>query len=466
METAAIAVRPKLLSSICSVLDEFTQLLMGGDEIAVRAKVILSRLLDEGRQNGAHVILATSAGELPDVVRPIAGGFGAHVEFTTSRSEAQNASAADGKLPGMLGLAIYNDADGKPWGDRLIRVPTVTDADEAKLLTQLHAQGETRPAPSVPQAFYDPEALAEIARCRPLYRLLTARDGPVAAPKDENASTVAETMTSAWLGERPLLGQAASATFWPREGRHLLIVSEYEPAAAGMLAATILSLSFQAQRDPRVLADAEKTRPFSVVDFTAGKLPVLGRLAGVLRPSLEVVSTREMPALLARIAHLIDGRLDSLYQSASLDAPKLPDSSPVFIVLAGLHHALAAPRAYDGDASERFASAERLAKIVQLGPSVGVHVVAWCDALSSFAAVLGAAMLPEFEMRAVTRLSEDDSTALLDSPAASLLKDSEALLLDRRSGALQSFRPYASPEDAWLAWVREYTRGGSAPQAL
>lgn len=446
------------------VLDEFTQLMMGSDEITVRANELVARLVERGHQRGVHVILAASAGKLPDVLKSTASGCGVRVVFTAGLAGIEGRISAGSQQAGMPGLAICNDAAGEPWGDRLIRVLTITDADQTKLLMQLRARGEARSAPPVPQAFYDPEALADVARCRPLYRLLLGKEFTGAAANDATVLPSGETAISAWLGERPVPWQTASATFWPCEGRHMLIVSKYEPAASGMLAATLLSLGLQAQRNPRMLADTGKTRLLSVVDFSAGKLPVLGGLSGVLGPLLELVTGRELPTLSARIAQLIDQRLDSQYQSASLDALKLSDSPPVFVVLAGLHHALVAPRAH-GDMAERFASAERLAKIVHLGPSVGVHVIAWCDALSSFNAILGATMLPEFEIRAVTALSEEDSVALLDSPNASALKDHEALLWDRHLGVQQAFRPYSPPEESWLAKVRESTRGRAISRA-
>lgn len=439
------------------LLDEFSQLLAGSDEIAVRANELLSRLVAPGSEPHVQVVLMTSDSALPDVIQPAADRFSARVTFTKGVPGAGEKNTVD--QPPASVLAIYNDAAGKPWGDRLVRVLAVTDADELKLLAQVRSKSQVRSEGFPPQAFHDPGALAELPRCWPLYRRLAVKELPVALPRE--ASAPAETTSLACLGERPLLGQAAAATFWPRDGRHLLIVSDDE-AAAGLLAAALLSLGVQAHREPCTAADAQKAQSLTVVDFTSGKLPLLGRVAGVLGPQLEVVSDRVLPALLAKMAELVDRRLDAPLKLTGQDAPMPSTLSPVFVILVGLHQAQFVASAHQRDIEDRFVSAERLARIVRWGPGVGVHIIAWSAALASFNAVLGQAMLSEFEMRAITQVSEDDSIELIGSPAASLLAPNEALLWDRRLGILQPFRVYAPPEDRWLAWVRESVRGRSA----
>ena len=56
-------------------------------------------------------------------------------------------------------------------------------------------------------------------------------------------------------------------------------------------------------------------------------------------------------------------------------------------------------------------------------------------------------------------MSANDSSNLIDSPAATMLGLHRALFHNERLGTLETFRPYAMPEDAWLEEIpnRELT---------
>jgi hypothetical protein len=58
--------------------------------------------------------------------------------------------------------------------------------------------------------------------------------------------------------------------------------------------------------------------------------------------------------------------------------------------------------------------------------------------------------LSEFEMRAVFQMSANDSASLIDSPLANNLGLHRAILFNGHEGWLETFRPYALPEDSWL----------------
>jgi hypothetical protein len=62
--------------------------------------------------------------------------------------------------------------------------------------------------------------------------------------------------------------------------------------------------------------------------------------------------------------------------------------------------------------------------------------------------------LSEFEMRVVFQMSANDSASLVDSPKASGLGLHRALFYNEHEGTLETFRPYATPDAAWLAQAR------------
>ena len=56
-----------------------------------------------------------------------------------------------------------------------------------------------------------------------------------------------------------------------------------------------------------------------------------------------------------------------------------------------------------------------------------------------------------FAMRLVFQMSANDSASRIDSPQASLLGLHRAILFNGQQGWMETFRPYALPDDGWLA---------------
>jgi hypothetical protein len=63
--------------------------------------------------------------------------------------------------------------------------------------------------------------------------------------------------------------------------------------------------------------------------------------------------------------------------------------------------------------------------------------------------------LSEFEMRVIFQMSQNDSAALVDSPAASNLGLHRALYYNEHDGYLETFRPYALPGREWIEEAKE-----------
>ena len=58
--------------------------------------------------------------------------------------------------------------------------------------------------------------------------------------------------------------------------------------------------------------------------------------------------------------------------------------------------------------------------------------------------------LSEFEMRVLFQMSANDSASLIDSPKAGTLGLHRALFYNEHEGYLETFRPYALPDQEWL----------------
>jgi hypothetical protein len=105
------------------------------------------------------------------------------------------------------------------------------------------------------------------------------------------------------------------------------------------------------------------------------------------------------------------------------------------------------------DEEEAAASpSENFETLLRDGPEVGVHTVAWCDTYANVTRAVPRQTIREFRTRIAGAMSNEDSMSLLDDYAAARLDKPHRLVLfdDDRPGALEKFRPYSLPDQAWL----------------
>jgi hypothetical protein len=58
-------------------------------------------------------------------------------------------------------------------------------------------------------------------------------------------------------------------------------------------------------------------------------------------------------------------------------------------------------------------------------------------------------------MRVAFQMSAEDSSNLIDTPAASKIGQHRALFQNEEDGIMEKFRPYSIPSNEWLSWVGE-----------
>jgi hypothetical protein len=102
-------------------------------------------------------------------------------------------------------------------------------------------------------------------------------------------------------------------------------------------------------------------------------------------------------------------------------------------------------------------------ELITEGSSHGMHLLISVDTFNNVNRSLSRKSLTEFEMRVVFQMSVNDSSSLIDSPAASNLGLHRALFYNEHDGTLETFRPYASPDQAWLDQTAQ-SPGGRAPE--
>ena len=62
--------------------------------------------------------------------------------------------------------------------------------------------------------------------------------------------------------------------------------------------------------------------------------------------------------------------------------------------------------------------------------------------------------MKEFENRILFQMSANDSSTMIDTPAASKLGENRALYYSEEENRIEKFRPYGIPELEWLEGVK------------
>ena len=70
------------------------------------------------------------------------------------------------------------------------------------------------------------------------------------------------------------------------------------------------------------------------------------------------------------------------------------------------------------------------------------------------ARMTGPAPMREFDNRVLFQMSANDSSNLIDSPAANKLGFHRALAYSEEQGVMEKFRPYGMVDKAWLEHLR------------
>jgi hypothetical protein len=365
------------------------------------------------------------------------------VALQCSEADAQLILSADNSAARLLtrpGEAIYNDANGLVEGNHPFQVVWLPEARREDYLARLREMAQGR-AP-LPTVVFEGNAPADVRRNHLLAGLLQA---PPAQPEEPASRRV----SPVWLGEAMALTDQTAAIFRRQNGSNVVIVGQQDTAALGMVGTAVISLAAQLPPD----AAPPTSAFFYVVDGSQAAPPeggLLSRLPDVLPQGVRVTGWRDLPAVLAELS----AELDRRQKAGDGEAPAL------YLVLHALQRMRDLRRSDDdlgfmrrGD--EPPSATQQLATLLREGPALGIHTLIWCDTLNNLQRALDRPSLRELGQRVVLQMSVSDSSNLIDSPLASKLGLHRALLCSEEDGRTEKFRPYGSPPEEWLAWVKE-----------
>lgn len=430
------------LPRILLLVDEFRVFFTADDSIATEATMIIDRLVSQGRAFGIHVVLAsqTLAGSYA-LPRSITDQMAVRIVLQCTEADSRLALADDNPEARLLsrpGEAIYNDQRGLIEGNHRFQVADMGD-DETResiirqyLVPRVDAWRGERRRPII----FEGHRPARLEECAPLANVLNVTAWP------ESARFV-----DIWLGEPIALRPPSAVRFLRQGGANLLMVMKDEGQAISLMQAGLLALA--AQLSPTAAG-------FHIADMSSADGIWAGsfeHLANSLPHRKNVVGRRGLASTIEGIGRELDRRLDV----------ETAQAENIFLMLVGLHrmHDLREGEGSSWSGTDTQPELRQtFAKILREGPEVGIHTLIWTDSQSSAARVFDRRMLGDCSRRVVGPMSEQDSLALIDEPAAGRLDKPHRLIRfdEDRPGELEVFRPYVAAKSDWfIAAARQIT---------
>lgn len=430
------------------VIDEFQEFFTQDDRLSQDAALLLDRLVRQGRAFGIHVLLGsqTLAGAY-SLARSTIGQMAVRIALQCSEADSHLILSEDNTAARLLerpGEAIYNDANGLFEGNHPFQVVWLGAHEQEALLAQLDTKFQAAAADNgvPPLIVFEGNAPADLADNAPLRVLLDPAESVASGAR----------LPQVWLGAAVAIKEPTSALFRRQSGANLLVVGQQEESAIGIGCSSLVSLhasTASGTLDARArIWFCDGTRPDS---------PEAGwseRFVGRLPWPVSLVTPTEAPARIQEIAQEVARRIEAQDEG----------EPPWFLFLFNLARFRDLRRTDDDfgfsslDGDKPPSAGKLLGNILRDGPQVGVHTLVWADTFNTVNRWFDRSTLREFDLRALLQMSANDSSNLMDSPAASRLGQNRGLLYSEEQGTSEKFRPYGPPSEAWLERLRQQIR--------
>ncbi|WP_240907348.1 FtsK/SpoIIIE domain-containing protein [Paludisphaera rhizosphaerae] len=431
------------LPRILLVVDEFQEFFVDEDKLAQEAAGLLDRLVRQGRAFGIHVILGSqSLGGAFTLARSTLGQMAVRIALQCSDTDSHlilSESNPAAKALSRPGEAIYNDANGAPEGNHAFQVVWLGEERREDYLDKIRELVDSHPKVTARTAIvFEGDARADFA-ANP--RLLERLDAPSWPDSPRSAQ--------AWLGDPVAIKDPTAALFRRQGANHLLIVGQNEEGALGVTASALVSLAVQfAPAGDDLVREGAR---FWILDGTpedAEHADALRKVAEALPHGVKVGGWREAVTFTTEVAAELNRRRE----------PDADDGPKLFLFVHDLPRFRDLRRREDDfhfGEREQETPADLIDLILREGPGYGVHLIAWCDTVNNLNRCVSMQQLREFGMRVLFQMSPTDSGHLLDNPAAAKLGANRALYYSEEHNRIEKFRPYAPPDAALLARIRE-----------
>jgi hypothetical protein len=177
----------------------------------------------------------------------------------------------------------------------------------------------------------------------------------------------------------------------------------------------------------------------------------LPKVAAAMPHRTKVVDYRAVPQAIHEIA----------LELARRQAAEGSNPPSIFIVVFGLQRYRALRKSEEsfgfsaGDDAKKADPGKEFADIMRDGPANGIHIISWIDTATALDRAVDRGSMRELDNRILFQMSATDSSNLIDSPAANKLGANRAMAFSEEQGSMEKFRPYALPNEKWLAEVNQ-----------
>ncbi len=415
------------------LIDEFQEFFVEDDPTAQSASLLFDRLVRQGRAFGIHVLLGSqSLGGAYSLARTTLGQMAIRVALQCNEADAYLIMDESNSAPRLLsrpGEGIYNDSAGAVEGNSPFQVVWLPDDERDQWLDRVQAVAARHPEMRYPGPIvFEGNSPADVSENQLLRDALEAP--PTARPLAGRA----------WLGAPNSIKGPTEAIFHRQSGNNLLIVGQREEASLTMLGMTLLALAAQYPKG---------TVKFVLLHQASPGSPEMEFMDGIVKSvphELVLVRGQEVGAAL-------DGLATDLKERTASDTA-MAEAPTVFLIIHGLQkfkklrHEDDFSFSMGGDSTAN--PGTQFNQLITEGSGYGIHIITTVDTLSSVNRFMNRKALSEFAMRVIFQMSANDSASLIDSPKASNLGLHRALYYHEQEGYLETFRPYAKPNEEWL----------------
>lgn len=418
---------------ILLLVDEFQEFFTADDALATQAAQILDRLVSQGRSFGIHVILGSQTLARSSMLpRSTFDQMAVRIALMCSDADSRLILADDNPMARLLsrpGEAIYNNANGRIEGNSQFQVAWLSERERDTYLRGIRRRAdETERTRQRRPLVFEGNANGDVADNRQLDLALTGAVRPGRA--------------IAWIGEPVAIRDSVGFIPMQQSGSNLLIVGQRELEALAMLLISAVSLSVTSPRDGAGPPPRFILLNFAIADSETNSS--IEQFAGTMPFDVTLVRRRQLADTLTEIVATVAERLEAEQSRAT----------PIYLLAYGLQLARdlrdADSYSFGGfDETPIENPGSQFLRILQNGPDVGVHTLAWCNSLVNLTRI-SPRITREFGSRVVFQSSAEDSGSLIDSAAASMLGPYRAYFYDEDRGVLEKFRPYALPPDEWF----------------
>jgi DNA segregation ATPase FtsK/SpoIIIE-like protein len=412
------------------MIDEFQELFVEDDKISQTASVLLDRIVRQGRAFGIHVILGSQTlGGAYTVARTTLGQMVIRIALQCNEADAYLIMDDNNPAPRLLtrpGEGIYNDMAGMMEGNSPFQTVWLSDEVRDQYLDKVRQRAVQSGVAYAGPIVYEGDAPADIRENRELQKLLEL---------DSIAPTLSPRV---WLGAPNSIKGPTEAVFHRQSGNNLMIVGQREEAALAILSLALISLAAQ------YAAGAAQFILFDGTPPGSAQREFLERIVHAIPHPVNVAKPGDLAEIMNGLAEDMKKRVE---EDHGANAPA------TFLFFNGLQKLNKLRHEDDfGFSSEETASpGAQLNNLICEGASLGFHVIATIDTYNNVNRFLSKKAFSEFEMRVLFQMSANDSANLIDSPKAGTLGLHRALFYNEQEGYLETFRPYALPDDDWTA---------------